>query len=225
MEKAKLVVFGRVLHLLRNPTKTILLPTGQFGTSYGSIGDGGIWTWAICGGVARVICPSNLTWCGLIRSMLVVGRGGKVWPFQAPRAKAIRIKGKSTQSACKPRRQTGTKVPCTGKLTLPNGEPYIYWWPVDRKPLDLGALPSQSIVEASANWVKKDWGIQSNKHGLPPWPKLFKEIWLVPSWCIVFLKPSNINSCTTTGVGVQINLWFICLEGAGDSPEDRCELW
>ena len=46
---------------------------------------------------------------------------------------------------------------CDGRCVLPNGEPYIYWWPSNRKPVDLGKVPSQTLEEA-ASWCVKASG-------------------------------------------------------------------
>ena len=46
------------------------------------------------------------------------------------------------------------KVNRLGIAHLGNGEPYIHGWPIDRRPLSLEGVPSQSVVEA-ANWIGK----------------------------------------------------------------------
>ena len=42
----------------------------------------------------------------------------------------------------------------TGRRFLENGEPYIYWWPTSRKPLDMNTCEGQCIEEA-ARWASE----------------------------------------------------------------------
>lgn len=39
--------------------------------------------------------------------------------------------------------------------------PYVDWWPTDRRPINLKHYASQTIDEAAA-WCKKDWGLNKN---------------------------------------------------------------
>ena len=43
----------------------------------------------------------------------------------------------------------------TGVLYTPEGHPYVYMWPADRKQLCLRDVPRQSVIEA-AEWATKE---------------------------------------------------------------------